>query len=291
MAGSFATDSGGAVLTSEEVNSFIVEPLLAESVVLASNPRVFRTSGNPLRIPRLDSLDITSPFVAENAEIPAVDGVWGEVELLPSSLRGMKVLHRSSAELVRHAVGDVGNIMSAALVQRIALAADRAFLLGDGSTGQIRGLAAASGVQTMDAVGSLTLDDLHDAVGLSLAANAKASVWFLNPRDLIALRKVKSTSGEYILQPNPQDALGYTLLGLPVRVTTQIPANGGVGADESTIILADMQQVAVAIDQDLTVAILTETFAQFDQIGVRVTARMDVAPLNPAGIVVLKGVK
>lgn len=36
--------------------------------------------------------------------------------------------------------------------------------------------------------------------------------------------------------------------------------------------------------------ILDQSFADYDQPGIRVTCRVDIAPLNPAGTVVLKGV-
>ncbi|MFN2490271.1 MAG: hypothetical protein ABR529_11155 [Actinomycetota bacterium] len=51
-----------------------------------------------------------------------------------------------------------------------------------------------------------------------------------------------------------------------------------------------MSQVAVGRDLDVTVNILGETFADYDQIGIRVVTRMDIAPLNPKGVVVLKNV-
>ncbi len=81
-----------------------------------------------------------------------------------------------------------------------------------------------------------------------------------------------------------------TLLGHPVYVTNAIPVNGGAGTNESRIILADLAQVAVAIDMEPTFTILTETFGNWDQIALRIVCRMDVAPLNPAGVVVLAGV-
>jgi len=69
-----------------------------------------------------------------------------------------------------------------------------------------------------------------------------------------------------------------------------MPRNGGVGTNESRIILADMKQVAVGRDQEINGTILTETFAHYDQMAIRITARFDIAPLNPEGVVVLNGV-
>lgn len=291
MASGYTTDAAGAVLTAEQVEALLVEPLLAQAVVLAAGPRVFTGSGSPILIPRILALDLDDPWRSENELISEADPTYGEVELLPSSLKSLKVIHRISRELARHAVTDITAVLSAALVTRVANATDRAMLVGDGAGRTITGLANASGVQKVHSVGVPDVDTLHDALGLAMAADARPSAWFMNPRDVVTLRKAKDLNGQYLVHPDPTEAGGYRLLGLPVHVSTQIPADAGSARDASTIILADMSQVAVGRDQDADVTILTERYADYDQVGIRVTARLDVAPLNAAGIVVLAGVE
>lgn len=385
----FGSGSAGAVLTSEDVQSSLLEPLGADSVVLAAleqarfgpddvRPRggdvapelaspVITSSGVPVRVPKINALDVGAPFVAENELIPLVEIDYGELTLLPSTLRGLKVLHRMSSELGRHAVGNASGLISDALVRRVARALDAAFLAGTGTNGSIRGLLALDGTQRVAGVGSPTVDDLHDAVGLSLAADARPTAWFMSPRDLISLRKLRDTAGQYLLAPDPSQAGGYALLGMPVFTSTQLPTDlgatrdvtgaastdaitlaahgvaagaavrfsvlaagalpvplradttyyardvtantfkvaatpGGAAVDltadgagalkgsGSAVVLADMRQVVVARDEDLTVVVLAETFAAWDQVGIRVTTRWDIGALNADGIVVLDGV-
>ena len=50
------------------------------------------------------------------------------------------------------------------------------------------------------------------------------------------------------------------------------------------IILADMNQVAVARDTAPSLGVFAETFADSDQLYLRVVARYDIKPLNAAGI-------
>jgi HK97 family phage major capsid protein len=40
----------------------------------------------------------------------------------------------------------------------------------------------------------------------------------------------------------------------------------------------------------VTVTLLAERYGEFDQVGIRVTARFDIGLLNPEGVVVLDGV-
>jgi HK97 family phage major capsid protein len=121
------------------------------------------------------------------------------------------------------------------------------------------------------------VDTVYDVLGLALAANATPNAWLMHPSTFIAARKLKDLQDRYLLQPDPQAANLYVLVGVPVFTTTFMPTD--------RVVLLDARQVAVARDLDTTVAVLTERYADYDQVGIRVTARMDIAPLNPAAVV------
>lgn len=286
MPSGITTVGSGSELTREQVVALLVEPLLAESVVLAAGPRIFTTSGGaPIKIPKIDVYNLGTGTGAsatywhgENQLITEADPTYAEVTLLPSTLKSVKVIHRFSNELARLAVVDIANALKAALVRRVALAVDRAFLIGEGTNNTPKGLTNMAGIQTL-AYGTLEVDDIIDAVGLAMGANASPSVWFCHPTAFTTLSKQRetATSGQYLLQPDPTEAGVMRLRGLPVRVTTQIPAG--------TLLLVDMAQVAVGRDLDASVTLLSERYADFDQLALRVVARFDIAALNPQGIV------
>lgn len=154
------------------------------------------------------------------------------------------------------------------------------------------GITNYSGTSAIPGVGVLSLDDLHDAVGIALGNNADVNRmrWLMRSNIFVNLRKLKDTSGKYLLEPDATQAGAYRLLGLPVTVSNRVPGNLGAGANESAVILWDPTQVAVARDLAPSVKLLDQTFAQFDQQAIRVVAHYDAAPLNPAAIVVLRGV-
>jgi HK97 family phage major capsid protein len=52
-------------------------------------------------------------------------------------------------------------------------------------------------------------------------------------------------------------------------------------------ILADISQVAVARDEAPSVTILSERYADYDQIGIRVVVRYDLGLLHPEAVIVL----
>ncbi len=290
----YSSAAVGGALTTEQVQQVLLEPLQASSVVLAaldnlaSGNIMSSDGGAPLRIPKIDALALSDPWRAEHVAINEEDITYGSVVLMPTSLKSLKVIHRLSNEIVRHSVVSVLENIGRALTTRVGLYLDAALLAGDGASDTIKGLTAMAGITTMAGVGVVDVDDLHDAELNLLEANAQTSTaaWFMAPRDLVALRKLKA-NGQYIVHPDPREGGRYQLLGHPVYTSTQIAINGGAGTDESKIVLADMAQVVVAVDKTASVEVLTETYAATDELGLRVTARFDIAALNPTGIVIM----
>jgi HK97 family phage major capsid protein len=181
---------------------------------------------------------------------------------------------------------------------RPALEIDAAFLTGTGTSNTITGFTAVAGTSgvTLGASVVPTIDNLLDAQGSLLAANASldSAAWFMHPDMFTRLRKIRegSGSGTYMLMNGDAGiAAGaptgpgttFRLLGVPVRVSTQVPGAQAGGK----IILADMNQVAVGRDTAPSLGVFTETFADSDQLYLRVVARYDIKPLNAAGIYII----
>ena len=139
--------------------------------------------------------------------------------------------------------------------------------------------------------GALELDDLHDAEAMALGENVepKNLKWVMTPRELIKLRKIKATDGNYIVQPDVTAAGGYTLLGHPVIVTKRVPDLAGT-PNTGRAALLDFSQVAVARDLAPTVKILDQTFGDYDQMAIRVVCRYDAKPLNAEAVIKLTGI-
>jgi HK97 family phage major capsid protein len=281
-------------LTAEQVQRILVQPLEAESRFLASGPRVFDTA-NQIRIPKMGGPTAPS-WVDENTLIPEQDVTFDEVVLLPSTMLSIKVLTRFSNELARQSVVALDAALKARLVRDVAATLDAQLFsdTGDGTT-KPRGMFAWAGTQELAVNGALTLDHAHDAEGLVLSANVDPSRvrWFMTSREFVKLRKLKDADGRYLIQPDPTESGAYRLLGHGVVVTNRIPDEvdgGGVGINTGYAALADMSQVAVARDQSPSVKVLDQTFGDYDQQALRVTARYDAAPLNPTAVVKLTGI-
>lgn len=275
-----------AALTAEQVSTILTKPLEQRSVFLAAGPTIFDTNGSPVRIPAMPASEQDElQWVGENELIPEVDPEFEETELLPSTMKSVKTITRYSNELARQSIVSLDKVLQDRLVADVAGKLDAQFLSaeGDGVTTP-RGLFAYTGVQDVPVTGEFNVDTLLAAQGVALESNVDLSrlALFVRPGDLMALRGLKDNDGRYLLQWDATEAGGYRILGMNALVSAHVP--------EGRAAIADMSQIAVARDLAPTVKILTERYADYDQQAIRVVARYDAGPLNPAGIVTMSGI-
>lgn len=286
-----ADTTSASSLSREQVMSMLLKPLEAKSVFLAAGPRIYDTDGSPIRIPKLTAMDAPS-FVTEGSAIPEVDATFDEVNLLPSTIKPVSSITRFSNQLARQSVIDLTTALRDRMVLDASAVLDAAFINGTGNGGTTPlGILNYTGVTVAgSAIGTATTDRLYDAVGAALAANVDMGSlrWLMTSRDYIAVHKLKSADGRYLISPDPTDGAVSRLLGYPISVTDRIP--GGTVGGTATVVLADFSQIAVARDLAASVTILPERYAEYDQQAIRVVSRWDAAPLNPEAIVKLTGI-
>lgn len=270
------TTTANPELIATQVATLLVQPLEAASVVLSSGVRIFDTSG-PLRIPKLTA-GASVGFVAESAAIPEADVTFGEISLMPSTLKSLKVLLRFSNELLRQSVIGLDATLRLRLVTDVSKALDDALLKGAGTSNTIKGIINQTGVQT-GVLDVTDADSLLDAIALASAAEVTPNRWFINGADFIALRKLKDGDGKYLLESDVTADVTYRLFGVPVTVTNKLAVGKAI--------LADTSQIAVARDLAPSVTLLAERYADFDEQAIRVVTRYDLGLLHPEGVIVL----
>lgn len=273
------TTAANPTLLREQVSNLLVQPLEAQAVVLASGVRIFDTS-EPLRIPTLTGSSDPS-WVGESQLIPEHDVQFDEILLMPTERKSIKTLIRFSNELVRQSVIGLDATLKARLVNDVARKLDDALLTGTGADNSVTGIINQPGVQagTLDVANA---DSLLDAIALAVAAEVQPNRWFVSGADFIALRKLKDTSGKYLLESDLTKDATYRLFGIPVTVTNKLPAGKAI--------LCDTSQIAVARDLAPSVTLLSERYAEYDEQAIRVVTRYDLGLLHPEGVIVLTDV-
>ena len=277
--------SGNSTLIQSQVADLLVQPLEQVSTFLAAGP-VILDSSSPVRVPRI-VCGVTAGFVAEGAQITDGDVAFDEVTLLPSTLKGLKVLVKLSNELIRTSVVGLESVLRTRLVTDVANALDAALWDGAGTSNTIKGILRATGIET----GVLDLADPDSLIdGLAKAQGNKVSPthWVMTSSSWATLRKNKtaaSGSKQYLFDPNGGIAGGteLRLFGLPVIVTDNIPAV----STKDRVALVDFSKVVVARDVNAEVKILDQTWGDYDSIGIRVVSRWDTALLQAKAVTLL----
>lgn len=275
-----ATDSTNAnTLIQEQVASFLVQPLERASVILNAGATVFDSS-EPLRVPTITE-GVNPEWVGENELIPEDEVTTGEISLMPTNRKSIKVITRVSNELIRMATVSVSSVLEQRIVADVRAKLDDALLDGDGADNSITGLLNQPGVTT-GAFDASDPDSLIDAIGSLNALEVTPNRVIVSGADFTSLRKLKDTSGRYLLTPDITAGAVGSLFGIPVSVTNKLEAG--------TAIVGDMSAVAVVRDIDPRVDILRERYADYDQTGIRVVTRYDLGLIRPSAVAVLKSV-
>ena len=278
--------ANNSTLTAAEVAKLLVQPLEQESTFLSAGPQIIDTAG-PLRVPRIAS-GASAGFFAAGAQITDSSPTFDEIQLLPSTLNGIKTLTKLSAELIReatHTVGALDAVIGTRLVTDVSNVLDAALWDGTGTSNTIKGILRQTGITT----GVLDLadpDTLIDGLAAAQGNHVKPTHWVMTPQSFAAIRKVKIASGsrQYVVDPTTiQNGIEFRLLGLPVVITDYIPNASG----KARVALVDFSKVVVARDQNPTVAVLDQTWGDYDTIGIRVTTRFDVGLLQPKAVTLL----
>lgn len=145
--------SGNSTLLQSQVASLLVQPLQQESTFLAAGP-VILDSSDQVRVPRI-SAGITANFVAEGTQISDGSVDFDEVTLLPSTLKALKVLIRTSNEMIRQSVIGLEAVLQQTLIAGVAAQLDASLWDGTGSSNTIKGIFRQSNIAT----GTLDLAD------------------------------------------------------------------------------------------------------------------------------------
>ena len=266
-------------LLNDQVASLLVQPLEAASVVLSSGVRVFDTAG-VLRIPKLTGSSAVG-YYSEHEEIASTHSTtFDEVVLMPTDRASIKTIERYSRESVRQSVIGLDAVLKARLTKVVADKLDTELLKGTGADDGITGILNQPGVET-GVFDPTDPDTILDAIATLNANEVEPNRIFMSGAAFSQMRKIKQDSGSarYLLEPDPTRESSQRLFNVPLVVTNKL--------GQFDVIVADTTNIAVARDVNPSITVLTERYAEFDEIGLRITCRYDLGLLHPEAVCVL----
>lgn len=211
---------------------------------------------------------IVAPGATKPTSVVSVESITGELQVFAHISEAVDEYLLKDAE-------PLASFLSTQLLYMLREAVEEEVLNGDGSTGHLRGILNASGIQTQafvtDAVTTLRRAALQlESVGHS------ADLYIVNAGDWATIETQRVTSGSFDLG-GPIDRATQKLWGTQVVTSTRIAAGTALALDRD----------AVGIDTDGVIETKWDQSTGFEknQVRARVEGRFGLSVFQPFGIV------
>lgn len=211
--------------------------------------------------PASDESLITVAYHDEFEELVSTNGNFSKISL-GGFLAG--VLSKISRSLINNAAFDIVGFVVDEMAYAIKRFIEKELLLG--TEDKVDGLSTLSNAITTGAADKITADeviDLHDAIKDEYQNGA---IWIMSPATRTYLRKLKSSTGYYLLNDDVSTPFGTSILGKPVYVSDNMPDYTEDG--EVAIYYGDMSGLATKFSEEINIEVLREKFATQHVIGI-----------------------
>lgn len=252
------TGDNGAVIPSSIANKIIkkvhdISPIfqLAEK---------YHVSGN-LSIPYYDesSQQITMAYATEFTDLESTSGKFASIEL-KGFLAG--ALSKVSKSLINNSSFDIVPFVINEMAESVARWIEKELL--NGTKDKIDGLSKVTTL-TAAAQAAVTADELIDVQEEIPDVYQADAIWIMSKKTRTAIRKLKDSDGNYILNKDATSKWGYTLFGKDVYTSENMP---DMAAGKRAILYGDMSGLVVKISEDMNIQVLQEKFATQHAVGI-----------------------
>lgn len=211
--------------------------------------------------PASDESLITVGYHDEFEELVSTNGNFSKISL-GGFLAG--ALSKISRSLINNAAFDIVGF----IVDEMAYAIKR-FIeneLLNGTSEKVEGLSGLTNAITSAKADEIKADeiiDLHDKIKDEYQNGA---IWIMSPATRTYLRKLKSSTGYYLLNDDVSTPFGTSILGKPVYVSDNMPDYTEDG--KVAIYYGDMSGLATKFSEEINIEVLREKFATQHAVGV-----------------------
>lgn len=179
-------------------------------------------------------------------------------------------LSKVSVSLINNAQFDIVGYVVNKIAQSIAEFLEKELIVG---ATNIKGITDTSyegkGVVKVETAtkGKLVADDLIDTQAALKMNVQDGCAWLMNQAMLTKVRKLTDNNGQYILNPDLRTGFGYELLGKPVMISDEMPAD--------TVVYGNWSAMYVNIHEDINIRQLNEVYAAQHGVGFVAWAELD----------------
>lgn len=276
-------DTEGGYLVPDEFENTLVQGL-NENTVIRAHAHVITTSSGLHKIPVVAAHG-SAAWIDEEGAYTESDDVFGQVQL---DAHKVGTIIKVSEELLNDAAFDLEGYIRTEFIRRIGDKEEEAFLTGNGTskpTGIFNGTGGGEVGVTTAAANAITADELIDLFYSLKAPYRKNAIWILNDSTVKVIRKLKDSTGNYLLQPALKDGEVSTILGRPYFTSAFAPE---IASGAKTIAFGDLSYYWIGDRQGISFKRLNELYAGNGQIGFLASKRLDGKTVLPEAIKILQ---
>ena len=203
---------------------------------------------------------ITVSYANEFEELESNVGSFGRIEL-DGFLAGALAL--ISKSLINNSQFNIVDFVIEKMAYAIKRFIEKELL--NGTVGKVTGLSTVSKTIEAESSVAITADeiiDLHDAIKDDFQSGA---IWIMSPATRTAVRKLTTTTGEYLFNDDISTPFGATILGKPVYVSDNMP---DMEAGKTAIYYGDMKGLATKFSENMEIEVLREKYSTQHAVGV-----------------------
>ena len=280
-AGELTMSANGAVIPASIVNKIIskvkeISPLYA----MATKYNI----GGTITIPYYDESTsaITMGYVEEFTELESHVGQFKSIELKGYLAGTLSVL---SLSLINNSQFDIIGYIVNKMAEAIANWVEKELL--HGTSQKITGLSNISAAMTVTAASqtAITADEIMELQDKVIDAFQNGACFIMNRETRSAIRKLKDSDGNYLLNRDISAKWGYTLFGKDVYTTDNADT---MAAGKTVIYYGDFSGLAVKLSEDASINVLREKYATQHAVGVYAYMELDSKIENAQKIACLK---
>ncbi|OIQ32311.1 MAG: phage capsid protein [Alphaproteobacteria bacterium MedPE-SWcel] len=295
-----ASESAGGVTLPRPQAQQVIGLLRPRVTVRASGARLHDMPAGELRNAR-QATPASAAYGAENAAMVESEPTFDKVE---EKFRKLTSLVPVGNSLLRHSTASIAMMVRDSIILEMGLKNDLAFLRFDGTGNLPKGLRQwvlaanwQAAVGSDPAVVEAAIRRIKSRVEDANVAMVSPG-WIMRASAKNFLASLRWANGFKVF-PSIDDS--GTLHGYPIRTTSQIPDNLGVGGDETEIYFADFAEIMIGDAMQITFGSSSEasyvnqagdTVSAFqrDLTLMRAIAEHDMAPMHDEAIAGLNGV-
>ena len=273
----------GGYTVPDEFEHQLVEALQEENI-MRNLVHVITTASGDRKIPLVTSYG-TASWIEEEQQITESDVAFGQITL---GAHKLATAIRISQELLQDSAFDMAGFIAHEFQRRAGAAEEEAILAGDGSHKPIGllhdTLGAEVGVTTASST-AITAEELIDLQHSLKSGYRRKAAFIMNDSTIKAVRKLKDGQGQYLWQPSIREGVPDMLLNTKIYMSNYMPQ---VEAGKKVILFGDYSYYWLADREGRTLQRLNELYAMTDQVGFKLTERLDGRLILPEAVKVLK---